>query len=148
MKNTCKPQYSKFVHISSLVIFVFVLAYSLTSNGDGMYNTIIYTTAITISGTLCALTVVWYLKKSQVENVYKLQCHLVEVISDTEIKTTKEKLHMKKEYGVADFDLEEICNSSSLDEFKEKTITDIQSELDDAMNDAKSPVEISSIQQI
>lgn len=148
MKNTCKPQYSKFVHISSLVIFISVLAYSLTSNGDGMYNTIIYTTAITVSGTLCALTVVWYLKKSQVENVYKLQMGLVESISKNEIETTREKLHIKKEYGVTDFDLEEISNSSSLDEFKNKSIADIQSQLDDAMNDAKSPVEISSIQQI
>lgn len=73
---------------------------------------------------------------------------LVESISKNEIETTREKLHIKKEYGVTDFDLEEISNSSSLDEFKNKSIADIQSQLDDAMNDAKSPVEISSIQQI
>lgn len=88
-----KPSFSKSVVVFSIIQFFFVFMTCLKKI-DKMFNseviftdTNFYVTAIGISGTIFATTVIWYMKKSTAEKASQFQ-----------VQNLKEILELKKQY--------------------------------------------------
>lgn len=133
-----KTQYSKILPLLTGFLFASVIAYSLLFNQDGINNSMIYITAITTSGGCFGASIIWYMKKSQIENVSMYKKDLYRTISEEQIKYAKEIIKIQTKYNVSKEQIESINFDSQLDELKDESIRDMQNTINNAMSDAES----------
>lgn len=120
-----KIQFSKKIAVVTTVLFIFCLLISyFYPAADPTYNI----SAIGISGSIMLTTYVWYLKKSQAENIVKLQTSYVRELSEIRFDYNKKMA----ELDLADERFDEICDNAEmagmerLDERANEAMTDTE----------------------
>lgn len=140
-----KFQYSKLIVIISLAIFIWCLYKGFNMDFATVVDTTFYVAAITTSGTISATAIVWYLKKSQTENSYKLKSNFYKIASQERINYNKEMLELQKKYNVTQDDINEIEGVSYMDELEQEALDDVKNSLDSSINESTSTVEIQQL---
>lgn len=142
MNKKSKTQYSKILPLLTGFLFAIVIIYSMLFNQDGMNNSMIYITAITTSGGCFGASIIWYMKKSQVENVSMHKKDLYKTISEEQINYAREMMKLQTEFNVSKEQIDSINFESQLDELKDDSIRDMQNTINNAMSDAESETSI------
>lgn len=93
-------QYSKIIVFVSGAFFVATLAYCLTRDLSSVYDVSLYVTGITVTGSVFGSAIIWYEKKSQAENVSKIQLQHVKDIAEVEFGIYERKVRLQKELGI------------------------------------------------
>lgn len=137
MKNV---QYSKLLVFFTGTLFLLSLIYCITRDISSVYDTSLYTAAITITGGVFGSAIIWYEKKAQAENVSKIQLQHIKDTAKIEFSMYEKKLRLQQELGIlgeadseADFSIEEQANEA---------VESDSSYLSEKLNDATSEPEI------
>jgi len=137
-------QYSKAIVAITGVVFVCVLIFCFTRNIDSVYDLSLYTATVTVTGGVFGSALVWYEKKSQAENVSKIQLQHIKDTAKLEYAIYEKKLRLKKELGI-------LCQSDigmddngdfHIDEQVDGAVDRDSEYLSEKMNDATSDPEI------
>lgn len=139
--NDKKFQYSKMLVFVTGIIFVLSLAYCLTKDISNVSDLTIYTVAITVTGGVFSSAIIWYEKKSQAENVSKIQMQQIKDVAKVEFEVYEKKVRLQKEMGIIESD---DCDDFHIDNQVDATIDTAESFLKDKMCDAVSEPEIKS----
>lgn len=110
-----------------------------------IYDLSLYATIVTTSGALCLTSIVWYLKNSQAEKVARIKACTYKVISQERFKYNKKMLELKSMYGYTDEEVFDIENDSPLDELECDALNSMNASIDNAMEEAVSPIEAQTI---
>ena len=138
-------QYSKILPVLTGILFGATLLFSIlegfkmTEYGG---NSTIFVTALTVSGGVFGSSIIWYMKKAQVENIFKVKSTLYKTISDEQIRYAEEMLRLQEEYKVSQNQIRSLDLDSQLDDLKQSAMMDMSGSVDQAMSDATAPTEI------
>lgn len=83
-----------FLFIVGLFAYLVLTNYEITE-----IHQYIFISLITATGGIAATTNVWYLKKSQAENTYKVKKSLYEDISRIDLEHLEKSLELRQKYG-------------------------------------------------
>lgn len=125
--------YSKKLPIVTGAIFIFTLIFCLLSGGD--YT--VRMTAITTTASAFTGTIIWYLKKAQVENTYKLDMSSYKEKAKVELDHLENLIRIKKEYEINDTEIDEMYFKSDLDDMTREAFQKIRTNVDTAQADAR-----------
>lgn len=138
MKN--KFQFSKLLPVFTGLIFFICVYYAFHIDYSSVVDTAVYCTALTISGGIFGTTIVWYLKKSQAENTYKIKIGLYQEVNRQEILYNKTMCILKNKYSLTDEDVMNLENSS-LALMKGEAFNDVSGHVNQVMDDATQTIE-------
>lgn len=85
-KEKQKIQYSKQLPVFTGIIFICCLVRAFTMDFSNYMDLTVYATIITVSGSIFGSTIVWYMKKAQVENNVKLKIELYKTAFQEQLK--------------------------------------------------------------
>lgn len=137
-------QFSKLIIIISALVFVGTLIYCITRDLSSLYDSSLYVGAITITGGVFGSAIVWYEKKSQAENVAKIQLQHIKDLAEIELDIYQRKVKFQKSigvYGKPDVPMD-VENMTHVDEAMESMIASSLTKLDTAMDEATSSDEM------
>lgn len=140
-----KIQYSKILPVLTIIIFCVCLVVGFLTDFTSVEDTSFFVTAITVSGTACLTTNVWYMKNSQAEKVARIKAESYRIISEERIKYNRSMLELQKEFNIDKDDIDELENDSPMDELMDGAENDYSSSIDGAMDEATSSVEVESV---
>lgn len=135
-----KITYSKLLPIVTGAVFIFTLLYCLLFGSD--YSSTILVTALTASAGAFTGTCVWYMKKAQSENMYKLKIALFDHEYNNELDYLEKVIVLKQKYNVSDLEINEIKANSIIDDLKDDAFRSINGSIDSLMEDANTPTEM------
>lgn len=136
--NNNKKEFSKKMAIASFLPFIFCVlftAFLMLKNTD-LNDTIIVAMFSATAG-IAATTNVFYLRKSQTENTYKVKMSLYRDAADVNIEYMRKRLELQKEYG----DLDSIESESPITDMMSEALTDVKDSVAEDMNDATQRIE-------
>lgn len=139
-------QYSKIIVFASGALFVATLAFCLTRDFSGIYDTSLYVVSVTVTGGVFGSAIIWYEKKSQAENVSKMQLQHVKDIAEIELDIYERKVRFQKELGILgkpDIGMDDE-NLFHVDEQLNEAIGKDTNYLDAKMDDSTSEPEMQS----
>lgn len=136
-----KIQYSKMIPIVTGLLFCICLYKAFNVDYSTVLDVSVYVTALTISGSGFISGIIWYLKKSQAENVFKLKIELYKQASREKLYYNEQMIVLKNKYILSDDEMMEY-DDSTMDSFVESALSDVTSTADNAMDEATSPVEL------
>lgn len=142
MRN--KLQFSKVLVILITALFIICLCKfygalsDMIESGVGIADLTAYGIPLTISGTIFATANVWYFKKSQVENTYKLKVALFKDACKIDIKWRTDALELSRQYGDSSLDFVQ-CLDCPIDRME--GLNGANNTLDEAMNDGAQLVQ-------
>ena len=140
-----KFQYSKILPLITFGLFCGCVIKCFSVDISTAYDLSVYATIITVSGTLCLTSVVWYLKNSQAEKVAKIKSETYKVISEERFKYNEKMLKLKSKYKCSEDEIFDIENDSPLDELEQDAMESMNSSIDNAMEDAASSLEAQTL---
>lgn len=143
--NNKRIQYSKIITLLSFILFCGCIIKCFTVNISTVYDISLYVSIITVSGTLCVTSVVWYLKNSQAEKVARIKAETYRIISEERYKYNEKMLKLKSEYQYTESEIIEIENNSPLDELEQDALNSMNASIDSAMEDASSLIEVQTL---
>jgi len=131
-------EFSKKMAVASFVPFIFciLLATFLIVMGYE-YNETILVAMFSATGGIAATTNVFYLRKSQTENVYKVKMSLYRDAADVNLEYMKKKMELQNEYG----DLSGVEEESPVTEMMTEALTDVKSSVDIEMSEATQAIQ-------
>lgn len=128
--NNNKVQFSKKIAVVTTILFIFTLLLSyFCPAADPAYNI----AAIGVAGSIQLTTFVWYLKKSQAENIVKLQTAYVKELSEIRFEYNKKMADL----GLTDDRFDSICDDAEMSGMER---------LNDRADDAMSDIEIQRVE--
>lgn len=134
-----KFQFSKAIVFVTGTIFILTLGYCLYLMQNVGLDLTLGVTAITSTAAMFAASIVWYLKKSQAENVIKIRISYAEALKKMEWELYEKKARLKKELSLEDdYDL----NDSHIDSMLDEAINSDNSYLSQQFEDATTDPEI------
>ena len=145
MKKKNKIQYSKIITLLTFILFCGCVIKCFSMDISTIYDLSLYATIVTTSGALCLTSIVWYLKNSQAEKVARIKACTYKVISQERFKYNKKMLELKSMYGYTDEEVFDIENDSPLDELECDALNSMNASIDNAMEEAVSPIEAQTI---
>lgn len=122
-------QYSKKIPIITGIIFIVMVLLIFFQNATGNYdyvNASVSISIISISGGIFGSSIIWYLKKAQVENSFKLRCMQFEKASEQRLKFIEGTLKLQKKYNVTSQQIEEIEFQNPIDEMEEESLNSLK----------------------
>lgn len=140
-----KFQYSKILPLITFALFCGCVIKCFSVDISTAYDLSVYATIITTSGALCLTSVVWYLKNSQAEKVARIKSETYKVISEERFKYNEKMLELKQKYEYKEEDIWNIENDSPLDELEQDALNSLNSSIDNAMEEATSPIEAQNL---
>ena len=140
-----KFQYSKILPLTTFALFCGCVIKCFSVDISTAYDLSVYATIITTSGALCLTSVVWYLKNSQAEKVARIKSETYKVISEERFKYNEKMLELKQKYEYKEEDIWNIENDSPLDELEQDALNSLNSSIDNAMEEATSPIEAQNL---
>ena len=81
-----KIQYSKLLPFITCFVFLICLYQTFITDFSSYVDLTLYATIITVSGSIFGTTIVWYMKKAQVENNVKLKIELYKTAFQEQLK--------------------------------------------------------------
>lgn len=130
-------QYSKILPALTTIIFFTCLIVGFLTDFSGIEDISFYVTAITVSGTSCLTTNVWYMKNSQAEKVAKIKAESYKIIAEERLKYNEAMMKLQKEYESFNED-----SQNPMDELFDNAENSYCSSIDDFMDDATIPVDV------
>lgn len=140
--NKQKIQYSKLLPVFTGIIFIACIFRAFTVDFTNYVDLTVYATSITVSGGIFGSTVIWYMKKAQVENNVKLKIELYKVVFQEQINYKEKMLILKNKYMLSEEEMVEMENDYSIMNLDDNVLSSIEGTIDQYQNDAESPVEI------
>lgn len=137
-------QFSKLIVLVSGVIFIGTLVICISKDLSSLYDSSMYLGAITVTGGVFGSAIVWYEKKSQAENVAKIQLQHIKDLSEIEFNVYERKVRLQKELhilGQPDIPMDPE-GVSHVDEALEAVINRSLTHLDTSMEEATSAPEM------
>ena len=141
-KEKKKMQYSKLLPIFTGIIFVCCLLRAFTVDFSNYVDLTVYATSITVSGGIFGSTVIWYMKKAQVENNVKLKIELYKVAFQEQLKYKEQMLIIKNKYMLSEEEFMDMENDSPIMNLDGTIFSSIEETIDVSQNDAESAIEI------
>lgn len=136
-----KFTFGKVITAIVLIFFVVVMNYGLYLTTCPEINETLIITIIGAIGTVTATTLVFYYRKSQSENLLKINSSMYKEMTDNRFEYNKRMLELRRDMGVDQSVIDEIEMDSDADEYmdmtKERAITD----MDTFVNDAHTMIE-------
>lgn len=146
MQNNSKSiTWSKILLIITGIIFIAVISVSfgcLIIMKENMYDTAIFVTSITVSGSIFGSNLCWYSKKSTSENHYKLRLSMYEDIINDRLYFNEEMMKLKKKYGTSEEDISDIDDSGEIDELMNDEFSNMHGKMDEDRDLAESEDQI------
>ena len=131
MKKESRFQFSKFLTLGSLILFIWALFQGFATDFTQVYDTAVYVTAITISGGIFGVCLKSYMSKSKAENIYKVQRAMYEDIMNIKLSYNESMMKLIQQYQLTQEDID--MNDS---------ISPINDGVDDVLNDMKENINI------
>lgn len=112
-----KFQFSKMIVFFAGIIFILTLGFCLYAMLNAELDVTMGVGAISTTGCIFLSSIVWYMKKSQPENVIKLKYSYTERIMALQYEYYEKKLRLQKELGISDeeemnFMVDDLCDES------------------------------------
>lgn len=142
MKKEPKVQFSKFLTIGSLMLFIWSLFQGFTTDFTQLYDTTVYVTAITISGGIFGVCLKSYMSKSKAENIYKIQKTMYEDIMDIKLKYNEGMMKLQQQYNLTQDDINMNENISPLNDGVDNILNDMNENINNHLYDTKTEDEI------
>jgi hypothetical protein len=136
-----KFQYSKMIPVATGLLFCVCLFKAFSIDYSSVLDVSVYASALTISGGLLGSAIIWYMKKSQAENVFKLKIELYKQASREKLHYNEQMIVLKNKYMLSEDEMMEY-DDTTMDGFVDSALSDATDDLDNAMEDATSPVEV------
>lgn len=99
--QTKKFEFSKFITLISILLFIVALFSSITylfvSDGS-VIDSCISATAMTVTGGMVTLIIKYYMSKAKVENIYKIQKGMYDDLIENRLYYNEEMLKMHQTY--------------------------------------------------
>lgn len=133
-------QYSKKIPIITGILFVFVLLCSILP--FFCVDSTIWISLISATGGVFTSAIIWYMKKAQIENAYKLKMGLYEKASEVRLKFLRESLKIQKKYGVTQTELNEIEFNNPIDDFEDAALSDLQQTVDTHFQEGEQTIDL------
>ena len=135
-------QFSKFLTIGSLCLFIWSLLQGFTTDFTQVYDTTVYVTAITISGGIFGVCLKSYMSKSKAENIYKVQRAMYEDIMNIKLKYNEGMMQLQQRYNLTQDDIDMNEAVSPLNDGVDNILNDMHENLNNHLYDTKSEDEI------
>ena len=142
MKEKKHIQYSKTIPVLTGLLFCICLYKAFTVDYSTVLDVSIYASALTISGGLLGSSIIFYLRKSQAENVFKIKIELYKQASREKLYYNEEMIKLKSRYMLSEEEMMELENDSAMDGFVDSALSDVTSTTDNAMDDATTQIEL------
>lgn len=138
-ENQKRFQFSKAIVFVTGAIFILTLMYCLYLMQTVGLDLTLGITAITSTAGMFGASIIWYLKKSQAENVIKLRTSYMREVAKTEWELYEKKARLKKELSLEDdYDL----NDSHINNMCDEAISSGDSYLSQQFENATTDPEI------
>lgn len=142
MKREPKVQFSKFLTVGSLLLFIWSLMQGFKMDFAQMYDTTVYVTAITISGGIFGVCLKAYMSKAKAENIYKIQKTMYEDIMDIKLKYNEGMMQLTQKYNMTQNDIDMIDPTSPITNGVENILNDMRENIDNHLSGTKTEDEI------
>lgn len=142
MNNNKKIQYSKLLPLFTGIIFACCLLKVFTMDFSNYVDLTAYATAITVSGSIFGTTIVWYMKKAQVENNVKLKIELYKTAFQEQLKYKEQMFIIKNKYLLNNEEFAEMEMDNPLSGLGEEIYASIEDTINTSQCEAESTVEI------
>lgn len=137
MAKKKRYQYSKKIPVITGIIFSACIIIAVF-NPDSTTSV----TALTVSGGIFGASIIWYMKKSQVENSFKLKSALYEKAANVRYEYSRKILELQREFCIDQNKIDEIESRSPIDEFEDEALYSLKNTVDTDEADAHEPVRI------
>ncbi len=142
MKREPKVQFSKFLTVGSLLLFIWSLMQGFRMDFAQMYDTTVYVTAITISGGIFGVCLKAYMSKAKAENIYKIQKTMYEDIMDIKLRYNEGMMQLTQKYNMTQNDIDMIDPTSPITNGVENILNDMRENIDNHLSGTKTEDEI------
>lgn len=137
-----RVQFSKFLTVGSLSLFVWALLKGFTTNFSEILDTTVYVTSITVSGGIFGMCVKSYMSKAKAENIYKVQRAMYEDIMKVKLQYNEEMMKLNRQYNMTQNDVDIIDSSSLIDD--SDVLNDMKESIGNHLYDTKTEDDINN----
>lgn len=123
---------------------VLLIFFQNAANGYDYINASVSVSIISISGGIFGSSIIWYLKKAQVENSFKLRCMQFEKASEQRLKFIEGTLELQKKYNITSQEIQEIECQSPIDEMEEESLCNLKQTVEQYEMEGHEPVQINN----
>ena len=135
-------QFSKFLTIGSLLLFIWALLKGFTTDFNEILDTTVYVTSITVSGGIFGMCVKSYMSKAKAENIYKVQRAMYEDIMKVKLQYNEEMMKLNKQYNMTQNDVDIIDSSSLIDD--NDVLSDMKESISNHLYDTKTEDDVNN----
>ena len=135
-------QFSKFLTIGSLLLFIWALLKGFTTDFNEILDTTVYVTSITVSGGIFGMCVKSYMSKAKAENIYKVQRTMYEDIMKVKLQYNEEMMKLNKQYNMTQNDVDIIDSSSLIDD--NDVLSDMKESISNHLNNTKTEDDVNN----
>jgi hypothetical protein len=142
MNKEPKLQFSKFLTLGSLCLFIWSLLQGFSTDFTQVYDTTVYVTAITISGGIFGVCLKSYMGKSKAENVYKIQKTIYEEIMNVKLQYNEAMMKLIQTYHLTQDDVNMFDSDSPINDGVNDILNDMRENVNNHLYDVKSEDDI------
>lgn len=139
MKEDKKFSYSKILPITTGSIFLIVIIFSFIAIGfpdDFGNSAAVLGTMLGAAGGVFGSSIIWYMKKAQAENVYKLDLAVFKEKSALELEQYEKILQIKDKYHLTDVEFNQLQYETDLDDMTRDSFQRMQNNVTQSIQDA------------
>lgn len=132
-----KVQFSKILTILSVVLFIWCLLEGFNTHFGEVYDTTVYVTSITVSGSIFGLCLKSYMSKAKAENIYKVQHGMYEDIMNIKLKYNERMMQLIQEYQMTQSDVDMVDMDSPINDGVNDIMNDMRENVNNHLYDTK-----------
>lgn len=132
-----KMQFSKILTILSAVLFIWCLLEGFNTHFGEVYDTTVYVTSITVSGSIFGLCLKSYMSKAKAENIYKVQHGMYEDIMNIKLKYNERMMQLTQEYQMTQSDVDMMDMDSPINDGVNDIMNDMRENVSNHLYDTK-----------
>lgn len=140
-----KFEFSKLIILVTTALFIGTLYLGFQMDFTSYQDTTFIVAVVGITGTLVCTSVVAYLKKAQTENTIKIKMDLIKTTTDNQIYLYREMQKIKKEFGINDYEFDNMNAFANADDFSSEAISSANDVLYVAETEGTSPIEVQHV---
>lgn len=144
MDKKNKFTYSKWLPITTGIVFIICLAIGFSVDASNVYDVSIFVTAISVSGAIWGTCIVNYSKKASSENAYKMKSAFYKEATRERLYFNEQMMILKQKYSMTDEDVMNIDESGESDEVMSNAFDDATSSLNANIEESETVSDIQS----
>ena len=122
--------FTKILGAILLLLFTYCIISITFRDFSSITDTTPFVTSITVTGGILATYAIWYLRKSERENIPRMQYGIYKDTLDLQVDYYERMIKIKQKYGIIDSDIEQIKSESNIDEISDSKLTTLTTQLD------------------